>query len=63
MFPVSGKLATMIAAAVLLAHQGGWDEILMVVAPVAIFAGLLTAANRQARRRAEQDPHDGHGAS
>jgi hypothetical protein len=34
-------------AATVLAHQGGWDEILMVVAPVALFLLLLRAANRR----------------
>jgi hypothetical protein len=34
-------------AATVLAHQGGWDEILMVVAPVALFFFLLRAANRR----------------
>jgi len=28
-----------------LAHQGGWDEILFVIAPMAIFGGLLWLAN------------------
>ena len=41
------------------AHQGGWDEILMVAAPVALFAGLLWIANRRAnaaqRAAEEQD--------
>lgn len=32
----------------LLAHQGGWDEILLVLAPLGIFALLLVAANRRA---------------
>lgn len=36
-----------------LAHQGGWDEILMVVAPLALFWFLLRLANR----RAAADPH------
>ena len=47
------------------AHQGGWDEILMVAAPVALFAGLLWMANRRAdaevepaARRPEEDPSD-----
>ncbi len=31
-----------------LAHQGGWDEMLMVVVPVAAFAALLYGANRRA---------------
>jgi len=34
--------------AVVLAHQGGWDEILMVLVPIAIFAVLLGVANRRA---------------
>jgi hypothetical protein len=34
----------------LLAHQGGWDEMLMVAVPIAIFAALLRAANRRAAR-------------
>lgn len=25
----------------LLAHQGGWDEILLVIGPIAVIAGLL----------------------
>jgi hypothetical protein len=33
-----------------LAHQGGWDEMLLVAAPVAIFVGLLALANRRAER-------------
>jgi hypothetical protein len=40
--------------AVALAHQGGWDEMLMVLVPIAIFAGLLLVANRRATRIEEQ---------
>ena len=32
----------------MLAHQGGWDEILLVLAPVGLFALLLFLANRRA---------------
>ena len=32
----------------LLAHQGGWDEILMVAGPVVVFAWLLWIARRRA---------------
>jgi hypothetical protein len=35
----------------LLAHQGGWDEILMVAVPVLVFGLLLRAANRRAQRQ------------
>ena len=43
-----------------LAHQGGWDEILLVLTPIALFAGLLWLANTRAnkeleRRRAEAE--------
>ncbi len=31
-----------------LAHQGGWDELLFVLVPIALFAGLLALANRRA---------------
>jgi hypothetical protein len=31
-----------------LAHQGGWDEALMVIVPVGLFVGLLWAATRRA---------------
>jgi hypothetical protein len=34
--------------AAIFAHQGGWDEILFVAVPIAIFAGLLAVANRRA---------------
>ena len=45
--------------AVLLAHQGGWDELLFVLLPISLFAGLLAVANRRAsRQQAEQDQAD-----
>jgi len=31
----------------LLAHQGGWDEMLFVLVPVGAFATLLALANRR----------------
>jgi len=34
----------------LLAHQGGWDEILMVLVPVSVFAALLYFANKRAAK-------------
>lgn len=33
--------------AALLAHQGGWDELLFVLAPLVVFAGLLVMARRR----------------
>jgi len=37
-------------AAVILAHQGGWDEMLLVATPIALLAGVLWLANRRAGR-------------
>ena len=36
------------AAIAVFAHQGGWDEILLVAGPVMVFAGLLAVARRRA---------------
>lgn len=36
--------------ALVVAHQGGWDEILFVLLPILLFAGLLAIANRRASR-------------
>ena len=56
--------------AALLAHQGGWDEILLVGGPVLVFAAILVLARRRAlaltyqersaaeRSGAEPDHHD-----
>jgi hypothetical protein len=46
--------------AYLLAHQGGWDEMLFVLVPISLFAGLLSLANKraiqdQAERQAEEE--------
>jgi hypothetical protein len=46
-----------------LAHQGGWDELLMVLVPILIFAALLVVANRRASRIGEQQSLAGDGAS
>ena len=43
----------------LLAHQGGWDEILLVLGPIAVIIGLLKLAknrvDREAANRATKD--------
>jgi hypothetical protein len=48
--------------ALLLAHQGGWDEILFVAVPIVIFGGLLAIANRRASRIGQQQPPNGEGS-
>ncbi len=45
----------------LLAHQGGWDEMLMVIVPVGVFAALLYGANKRATKLVEQ-AEDGEGS-
>lgn len=42
-----------------LAHQGGWDEILMVAGPIAVIVGLLAVV----RRRLGAGHSDGEGAT
>ncbi len=37
-------------AVTVMAHQGGWDEILMVLTPIAVFALLLKLANSRANK-------------
>ena len=38
----------------LVAHQGGWDEILLVAVPLAAFAAVLFLANRRANVKLAQ---------
>jgi hypothetical protein len=56
-FPLSpGPLAaTQTRVTGLLAHQGGWDEILLVLGPIAVIAGLILIA----RRRIGSGPDNG----
>jgi hypothetical protein len=36
------------------AHQGGWDEMLFVIVPIAVIFGLLRLAQRRAKRAGPQ---------
>jgi hypothetical protein len=40
----------------MLAHQGGWDEILLVLGPIAIIAGLLVLAKKRVKERHPSEP-------
>jgi hypothetical protein len=40
---------TRVVIAAILGHQGGWDEALMVLVPIAVFVGLLLLANKRAK--------------
>lgn len=43
----------------LLGHQGGWDEVLMVVVPLVAIGVLLWVANRRVSRQIDNDPGGG----
>jgi hypothetical protein len=50
---------------VVVAHQGGWDEMLLAAAPVAALAALLWVARRRVEREATEEgrlppPHADH---
>jgi len=40
----------------MLAHQGGWDEILLVLGPIAIIAGLLYLAKKRVKDKQPTPP-------
>jgi hypothetical protein len=48
-----------LGSAAVLAHQGGWDEALMVVVPLGLFGGLFWAASRRASRSQGEASSDG----
>lgn len=41
-----------------LAHQGGWDEMLFVAIPLGLFAFLLYMANRKAQQHLDDEDSD-----
>ena len=46
---------------VLLAHQGGWDEILLIAGPIVLIMGLLWLAKRRVDHAASlHGPGDSH---
>ena len=45
-----------------LAHEGGWDEIVLVAVPVLVLAGLLFLARRRAQALADARAVDGSGS-
>ena len=40
----------------LLAHQGGWDEILLVAGPIAVIVGGIVLVKRRLERRLAEQP-------
>lgn len=43
---------------IVLAHQGGWDEALLVITPVLLFAGIVWNAKRRAVRHSQRDDRE-----
>jgi len=41
-----------------LAHQGGWDELLVVLVPLLLLVGLLVLATRRVNAKLEDQPSD-----
>jgi hypothetical protein len=39
----------------LVAHQGGWDEILWVLVPILVMVGLLRVATKRVRKSADNE--------
>ncbi|MBA3605685.1 MAG: hypothetical protein H0W46_06890 [Acidimicrobiia bacterium] len=48
--------AAVAEATAMLAHQGGWDEILLALAPIVVGGGLLWLAKRRLVRAQREDP-------
>jgi hypothetical protein len=46
----------------LLAHQGGWDEVLLIGGPMLIIVGLLWLAKRRVDANDGDPSHMSHGA-
>ena len=46
----------MVVVGLLVAHQGGWDEMLLVAVPILLFYGILRLAKRRADRLESHDP-------
>jgi hypothetical protein len=55
LFPAVWEAVEVLGISGVLAHQGGWDEILMALVPVALFGGLVWLAIARSH-------HDGNGS-
>ena len=38
----------------ILAHQGGWDEILIIIGPIAAIVGIVALVRRRLHREAQE---------
>ena len=57
----AGVMAVSAASPVLLARQGGWDEILLISGPIVVIMGLLWVAKRRVDRAASLHGPGGNG--
>ena len=46
-----------------LAHQGGWDELLFIALPLGLFAFLLFIANRKAQAQLHENEREPDGGT
>ena len=46
----------MLALAPILAHQGGWDEMLLVIGPIILIVGILAVVKRRVDRMGPPPP-------
>ncbi len=51
--PIEARTFPFVVSPVL-AHQGGWDEALLVLTPLAAIGGLLWLANRRVQRQLDE---------
>ena len=51
--------ATSQLPAVVLAHQGGWDEALLVLGPIVVIVIALAVVKRRVDKMGPQEPHQG----
>lgn len=49
----------MLATLAVLAHQGGWDETLLVLGPIVVIVLALAVVKRRVDRMGPQEPHPG----
>lgn len=54
--PVGPYHAGMTALAAILAHQGGWDEMLLVIGPILLIIGILAVVKRRVDRMGPPPP-------
>ena len=53
----------MARGAAMIAHQGGWDEILLVLGPIAVIVGLLMLARKRVEAAEQKPASKGQGPS